>query len=405
MHLRRIEIQNYRAIHRQDIPFEDALGRVRPVTVIAGPNGSGKTTVLLAIVQALRGALGARLPDVDFPDDNDIHRLEVSGRVPVVASVTLEICFENAEMDAIRRVLKDTAEIRELAGKSELKPPALTDGRMRVEWQYPPRIAPDGERKPVAHLEGDPRYAAVWLSGARYAWGGFRRRRLSRPTDLYTIGMLRFFSQTRDRRWGLENDDSGGDASDAHEWTTEVTSAKAPLPGMTVREALRRLGEWAHGQGLPENDERRKWEGVLQERFKRICSPKEYRGYWLDHARFGETPLLADGGREYPFVTAASGEHVILHYLTQFAFPRPVNNSLILIDEPELHLHPLWIRQLYRALPEMGDNNQFILVTHSPELRQLAAEDNALVDLGNLGEPVERAGRAQPATASRGETD
>ena len=29
------------------------------------------------------------------------------------------------------------------------------------------------------------------------------------------------------------------------------------------------------------------------------------------------------------------------------------------------------------------------MTTHSPELRQLAAEDNALIDLGNLGELVE----------------
>jgi predicted ATP-dependent endonuclease of OLD family len=62
-----------------------------------------------------------------------------------------------------------------------------------------------------------------------------------------------------------------------------------------------------------------------------------------------------------------------------------VHNSLILIDEPELHLHPKWIRQLYRALPLMGDNNQFILVTHSIELKQMAAEDNALIPFGDLG--------------------
>ena len=105
----------------------------------------------------------------------------------------------------------------------------------------------------------------------------------------------------------------------------------------------------AHGQGLQEKDERRRWESQLQERFKRICDPKEYLGYWIDHPRYGETPLLSENSREYPFRSAASGELVILHYLTKFTFPRPVHNSLILIDEPELHLHPGWIRQLYRV--------------------------------------------------------
>jgi hypothetical protein len=34
------------------------------------------------------------------------------------------------------------------------------------------------------------------------------------------------------------------------------------------------------------------------------------------------------------------------------------------------------------------------MTTHSPELRQLAAEDNALIDLGTLGEPTGSVARA-----------
>ena len=39
------------------LSFEDALGRVQPVTVLAGPNGCGKTSILFAVIQALRGEL------------------------------------------------------------------------------------------------------------------------------------------------------------------------------------------------------------------------------------------------------------------------------------------------------------------------------------------------------------
>jgi predicted ATPase len=200
--------------------------------------------------------------------------------------------------------------------------------------------------------------------------------------------MLSVFPQDRDRRWGIDIEESEEQDAAADRGIGLVGSRNGHPEEPTVAEALRRLGEWAHGQGLDENDDRRKWESQLQERFKQICDPKEYLGYWLDHPRYGESPLLSDSGKEYPFRSAASGELVILHYLTKFTFPRPVHNSLILIDEPELHLHPGWIRQLYRALPLMGDNNQFIMVTHSPELRQLAVEDNALIDLGTLGEPT-----------------
>ena len=53
-------------------------------------------------------------------------------------------------------------------------------------------------------------------------------------------------------------------------------------------------------------------------------------------------------------------------------------------DEPEIHLHPSWIRQLYLVLPRLGENNQYLLTTHSAELRQRAVADHALVDLGEL---------------------
>jgi predicted ATP-dependent endonuclease of OLD family len=78
---------------------------------------------------------------------------------------------------------------------------------------------------------------------------------------------------------------------------------------------------------------------------------------------------------------ASSGEQVIIEYLTRLTYPDPLNRSLILIDEPEVHLHPAWIRSLYLAFPKMGSDNQFLATTHSPELRALAAEDGALFQL------------------------
>lgn len=394
MHVRSVSVRNFRAIHEKNIQFEDATGSVRPITVLAGPNGCGKTSVLFAIVQALRGTMGARIPDVPPPSDDDLHRAEPSGRSPVSAMVRVELAFAQDELEAIPRIFEKTQGLRERDGKPKLSGPPLSNGRLRVEWQYPPRVRRDGSVAPMFELRSDPDKGAVWLAGAKFAWRCWKNRLLTDVRDMYRIGMLRVFPQDRDRRWGIDVDDVE-DTADAGEFNPGPLGPRAPSSEEpTVAEALRRLGEWAHGQGLPDDDDRRRWESQLQERFKKICGPKEYLGYWLDHPRYGETPLLRDGAIEYPFRLAASGELVVFHYLTKFTFPRPVHNSLILIDEPELHLHPRWIRQLYRALPQMGDNNQFIMTTHSPELRQIAAEDNALIDLGRLDSPSESPARA-----------
>lgn len=328
--------------------------------------------------------MGARVPDVPAPSDADIHREKPSGRLPIEAKLILDIYFGRRELDSIKRVFDATAELRERIGKARLRPPELTKGELRVTWQYPPRILNDGTRARDTDLISDPKFGFVWLSGARYSWKGWKERRLENTNDLNEVGMLRFFAQNRDKRWGVDEDESEDHADDG---TPIFANADASSNrDVTVVEALRRLGEFAHGQGAQRHDDRQQWEALLQKRFNMICSPKEYKGYWIDHARYGPTPLLEENGREYPFDTAASGELVVLHYLTQFTFPRPVNNSLILIDEPELHLHPKWVRQLYDALPAIGENNQFIMTTHSPDLRQLAAEDNALIDMGSLYE-------------------
>ncbi len=396
MHLYNIEIERFRAIKKLSLPLVDARDRIKPITVIAGPNGSGKTSLVLAIAQALRGVMGVNLPDIPYPGKQDVYRDEPAGRVPVRATVELGVEFGQEELKSISKVLA-REQSRSLLSQVRKPPPALVAGRMVGTWYYP---QPEGEARDPGfqystdYLHPSPKGAGYWLTGAKVGWRQYTSRE-AEFRDIESIGMLRVFPQDRDARLGLDaessklSDDPAADSNEFEEplgfSSRLLDPSSAPRRSPTVRESLRRLGEWAQGK-LPPNDVRRGWERELQKRFSEICHPKEYLGYWLDHPLYGETPLLKDGTREYPFSAAASGEHIILHYLTKFTFPRPTNNGLILIDEPELHLHPTWIRQLYRALPLLGENNQFIMTTHSPELRQIAAEEGCLIDLGRLGD-------------------
>src|SRR5436309_15098001 len=107
MKLRKVRIENFRAIKETEIVFADALGAIRPVTVLAGPNGSGKTSLLFAIVQALRGVMGYRTSDVPEPDELDIHiPLSVGGLSPTPPSLALprDVEFGDADRTAFRSV-------------------------------------------------------------------------------------------------------------------------------------------------------------------------------------------------------------------------------------------------------------------------------------------------------------
>lgn len=399
MHVRSLDIQNFRAISKLPIQFEDGMGRFRPITVIAGPNGSGKTSILFGIMQALRGAMHLRLPDVPDPSEADLHRVVTSSGEPATASVELDLEYDTLELDAIRRVFAATAESRRKRGKQPLKPPQLPDGTLKVRWQNPQRIRRDGTKADLFDLESDPLHGAVWLSAFYTAWRAWKDEILNDITQTYPIGGLKWFPQNRVGRWGVEVDD----ADDSSEFSSSSQSANNPQandPGeYKVTDSLETLWRLRHNSFVADIDDRKNWESLLQERFRRVCSPKEYKGFDGGHPRYGKSPILAHGKHEYPYSRASGGERVILDYLTQLTFPHPVRNSIILIDEPELHLHPHWMRQLFqlfaqsaKPIDQGGDNNQFIMTTHSPELRKLADRENALFDLGDLVEEDANAG-------------
>jgi predicted ATP-dependent endonuclease of OLD family len=79
-----------------------------------------------------------------------------------------------------------------------------------------------------------------------------------------------------------------------------------------------------------------------------------------------EISLLKEG-KSFLLNQASSGEKEILNFLLGI-FALNLNGGLVLIDEPELHLHPRWqnvLMDLFIKLPK-ETGNQFILSTHSP---------------------------------------
>ncbi|MGD2089090.1 MAG: AAA family ATPase [Candidatus Aminicenantes bacterium] len=44
------------------------------------------------------------------------------------------------------------------------------------------------------------------------------------------------------------------------------------------------------------------------------------------------------------------------------------NNSIILVDEPEISMHPKWQQRIMKVYEKMGENNQIIAATHSPHV-------------------------------------
>ena len=76
---------------------------------------------------------------------------------------------------------------------------------------------------------------------------------------------------------------------------------------------------------------------------------------------------LSKQGSSFLVGAASSGERELLTYLFAI-FALNVRDALIIVDEPELHLHPQWQSILLNLFVRLSatTGNQFLLATHSP---------------------------------------
>jgi predicted ATPase len=61
MYLSSLSLHHLKRIRALDLSFEDAFGKARPVTVLIGPNGTAKTSILQAIALCAAGPIGANV--------------------------------------------------------------------------------------------------------------------------------------------------------------------------------------------------------------------------------------------------------------------------------------------------------------------------------------------------------
>lgn len=88
----------------------------------------------------------------------------------------------------------------------------------------------------------------------------------------------------------------------------------------------------------------------------------------IDPASPNQFHYSDESGQRLPFKSLSSGEQEVIKVLFDVA-RKEIRHSVIIVDEPELHLHPTLSFKLIEALKSVGDHtNQFIFLTHSSDL-------------------------------------
>ena len=85
--------------------------------------------------------------------------------------------------------------------------------------------------------------------------------------------------------------------------------------------------------------------------------------------------LINDDHRTYDIVEMSAGEQSVFPILYEFV-RQQIANSVVLIDEIDLNLHPPAAQSLVRQLPKLSQNCQFVFTTHSDAVSDVIGEDD-----------------------------
>ena len=93
-------------------------------------------------------------------------------------------------------------------------------------------------------------------------------------------------------------------------------------------------------------------------------------------------------GDEFNINYLSSGEKQLFLRTLSIKMLEP-KNSIILIDEPELSLHPKWQQRIIEVYNKIGENNQIIVATHSPHILGSVSNENIFILYRNENGKIE----------------
>jgi predicted ATPase len=363
MKMESLSIRDFRSIESLDLSFKDDLDLIRDCIPIVGPNTSGKTTILDAIALCLMPVADVhQLREGLRPSPPSLVR---SGAIR--ARVSSTVWFSDDEIEATREVLDRTGNLYHY--------PVPTENNLAIHWTFPD---PEGRLR-----TGDYRFepANGWhLTLGRKVLAnhlhvpGLGPRLFQRLGSVFTFdqrrtGLSKSLSPQEIRQLSqfLDPEQSGGDNGNASievgsdQRSEQISYGRTTDPRLILTSLAMRAQVAQNPKATEKEDfARLKW------LYERVCHPHSIGD--LYNTEYGlDIEFRGDRGRYY-YDGLSSGQQMILQMLLQFA-TRRIHRSIVLIDELELHLHPLWQDRLYAALPSLGEDNQYIFTTHSTHLR------------------------------------
>lgn len=346
MKVQSVQLKYFKKFRKSpEFDFTDPeTGLARDLIVLIGMNGSGKTSLLQAIAATLGVASGRlnKLSDLEWAGFN--YELAGNNWGLSEPEVTLKIQFSKSELEAVHEFHQ------KLQSKgADLPVSPAKNHVVSLEWH--------GER-----VQANTGAEFFQFNGRKYA------KQLVRSEG------FRVFERVGTVLWYTEQRTSTSLTAEDHDSRLEITE-----------DILRdRLSKWRQfhqdiqqGRIRPLRPGQKDLYDSIEQAYKAVFPGHHFEGpvprEGVDDILQEPWFYLYDGKNQYEISEMSGGERAVFPILMDFASWN-IHNSVILLDEIELHLHPPMQQALIRALPKLGKNNQFIITTHSDYVEQLVPE-------------------------------
>lgn len=376
MKIKKIAITNVRSfLERQELLLDG------DISIIIGPNGGGKTNLLDTVVISLRKSLFAStypaqvqsLPDqelqYEFRQNDQLNQLVLDKHSSALDSAQLvEIAIEvtQPDIDNMRAMQKDAEALIKLASKRYRN----LSLQQALNWNLDSLpigtlVSYQLQNNTITH--DNSHHATFFLEYLRI-YEMDKRVREDYNYDQLSLPVL-YLPVTRAATGFQSNIGLSGYNEFETKRSLDATSSRSG--GNYVQLAIGRLAK-KYRLLLEEDKGKAQAEFASDANMRQLTEILRGLGYeWkletINPMTNEYSIRLSKQGTSFLVSAASSGERELLTYLFVI-FGLNVRDALVVVDEPELHLHPKWQKTLLSIFVKLSQatGNQFLIATHSP---------------------------------------
>jgi len=370
MRIKQIEIENYRSI--KHLKFD-----VPQICALVGPNNAGKSNILTAVYKVL----GRDWVTVSSFDLDDIHGRDPESDMRISLTFDPPVQyrrFKQADPVEIPRFFFEFTryKVGEKKGEWRLEQKCLTqDGKSPMVLKKAPKKGEKHEYEPLVNIPSEVRESVPLI----YI-GTNRSLKEQLPSARYSLLRQLLEDVNRDLH----------DPSQTIRFTDEDGTEKVVPRAERFKDLMAKALELLRTESFVQLEKSIKENALRQLGFDPAVDGDKLDLHFapFDTMDFYKALdlLVCEGGFTISATELGEGiQNALVLAILQAFEARRKQGAILLIEEPEMFLHPQVQRSLYKTLREIGKTNQVIYTTHSPHFVAVPDYDQVALVRKNVG--------------------